>query len=131
MVPLKQNDKIILQNQKSGQSNIMDSKNNKNNSSCSIFQVANWNQKAAEGGVKVAQYNLALSYRSGEGTDLITTSQDDNEMLNSNETLSDVHEGTSSSRQIESFSSKECAVSLKKEAVRATRSIQSFNRNIS
>jgi len=56
-----------------------------------------------------------------------STFQDGNQMLNSNETLSDVHEGTSSSRQIESFSSKECAVSLTKEAVRATQSFEAFN----
>ena len=64
MISLEQNDMIILQNQKSVQSNIMDSKNN---SSGAIFQVINWYQKAAENGDIKAQYNIATLYINGEG----------------------------------------------------------------
>ena len=53
---------IILQNQKSAQSNIIDL-------SCAILQDTNWYQEEAEKGDKVAQYNLGCLYERGEGTE--------------------------------------------------------------
>src|SRR5688572_8799006 len=67
MISLKQNDMITLQNQTFLQSDIMDSINN---SSSAIIRITDWNQEVVENGDINVQYNLAISYENGEGTEM-------------------------------------------------------------